>query len=129
MNIVVVDAGHLAGEADFPEVALQKYGWQQYPQLAPEEVIERCWRADVIVSVNTPIDAAAIDKAFKLQLIIAAGDNHAHIDREAGRPRGITVCHVPGLDPADPANTAVICREVIDTINAFIRGETRNRVE
>ncbi len=128
MNIVVVDANRLAGEADFPMLDLPKYGWQQFPELPPAEVIERCWRADVIVSAGTPIDRAAIDKAFKLALIVAAGDDYSHIDAAAARERGIQICHVPGANPAQPGQTAAICNEVIAIIDAFVRGEERHRV-
>lgn len=126
MNIVIVDAGHLAGEADFPMVDLPKFGWQQYPELHGAEVAERCWRADVIVSVDTPIDRTVIDQAFKLKLIIAAGDAHGHIDQVAARQRGITVCHIPGADPATAGDTAAICNGVIDIINAFLKEQKLN---
>ena len=123
MNIVVVDSAHLAGEADFPMPALDKFGWQQYPELTPEEAAEHCWRADIIISVDTPIDSKIIDKAFKLKLIVAASDDVSHIDRDAARARGITVCHVPGADPGDPAAGETICTQVIENINAYLSGE------
>ncbi len=128
MNIVVVDSGHLAGEADFPMVDLPKFNWQQYPALAGEEVAERCWRADIVVSVDTPIDSDIIDQAFKLKLIVAAGDGYDHVDHAAARKRGITVCHVPGTDPATAADTTVICNRVVDTINAYLQDAALNVV-
>jgi lactate dehydrogenase-like 2-hydroxyacid dehydrogenase len=120
MNVVVVDSAHLAGEADFPMLALDKFGWQQYPELTGEEVAERCWRADIIISVDTPIDKRVIDKAFKLKLIVAAANAVGHIDREAAAARGITVCHVPGADPAQAAAAEAICTQVVETINAYL---------
>jgi len=122
MNIVVVDGAHLAGEADFPMLDWPKYGWQQFPALSGEELAERCWRADVIISVDTPIDQAVIDKAFKLALIAVAGDSIEHIDLAAAKARGITVCHVPDAQPANPQHTARICTQTIDNIAAFLRG-------
>ncbi len=62
MNVVVGDGAHLAGEADFPMLELDKCGWQQYPALQGEELAERCWRSDVSVSVDTLIDRAAINR-------------------------------------------------------------------
>lgn len=128
MNIVVVDAAHLAGEADFPMLDVPKYGWQQFPALDPAELAERCWRSDTIVTVNTPIDRAVIDKAFKLALIVAAGDDAGHIDHAAAGERGITVCHIPGANPADAAHVPHICAQVVTTIAAYLRGAPINVV-
>lgn len=126
MNIVVVDSAHLAGEADFPVLDWPKYGWQQFPTLQGDEVAERCWRADVIISVTTPIDSHVIDKAFKLALIAVAADCTDHIDLAAAKARGISVCHVPGAQPADPHQSAHICSQTIANVTAFLRGKPLN---
>jgi glycerate dehydrogenase len=128
MNIVVLDSDNLAGDADFPEVALQKYGWLQYVETNQELVGERCWRSDIIVTVSTMIDRAVIDKAFKLKLIIAAGGSYDHIDLDAARERGIKVCNVPDSAPAKTEDTGRICQQVVDIINAFLQGAERNLV-
>ncbi|MEJ1356372.1 MAG: hypothetical protein RPU34_05905 [Candidatus Sedimenticola sp. (ex Thyasira tokunagai)] len=128
MNIVVVDGGGLAGEADFPEINLGKFGWIQYPRLESDQVPEKCWRSDVIISVFTPITQEVIDKAFKLKLIAVAGDAYDHIDMAAAQARGISVCNTPGLNPADPSCTQKICGGVVDNINAFLKGGKRNLV-
>jgi len=121
MNIVVVDAAHLAGDADFPVLDYPKYGWQQFPSLSGDELAERCWRADVIITASTPIDQAVIDKSFKLALIAVAGESCSHIDMAAARARGIAVCRVPGGDPSDPQHTSHICAQTIDNIAAYLR--------
>jgi lactate dehydrogenase-like 2-hydroxyacid dehydrogenase len=128
MNIVVVDAAHLAGEADFPMLDLPKYGWQQFPALSGEELAERCWRSDVIITVDTPIDRSVIDKAFKLALIAVAGAHAGHVDMEAAAERGIKICVVPEADPSDAKQADRICSETIDNIAAFLRGEVRNQL-
>lgn len=128
MNVVVIDSNNLAGETDFPMLDLPKFGWQQYPALEIDDVAERCWRADVIVSVSTPVDQTTIDKAFKLQMIVAAGTDYDHIDLNAAQARGIKVCHIPGLDPADPGQSQQVCNQVVDIIDAFLRQEDRHRV-
>jgi phosphoglycerate dehydrogenase-like enzyme len=126
MNIVVVDGAHLAGEADFPMLDYPKYGWQQFPALSGDELAERCWRADVIISVDTPIDQSVIDKAFKLALIAVAGDDTSHIDMAAAQARGIAVCHVPGADSANPQQTAHICTQTIANIAAYLQNAPIN---
>ncbi len=121
MNVVVVDSAHLAGEVDFPMIDLPKFGWQQYPGLKPEEIAERCWRADIIVTVTTPIDQAVIDKAFKLKLIAVAGNDGDLIDKAAAEARGIKVTTVSDLRPDDAASSQAICDRVVENINRFIR--------
>ncbi|OOZ39317.1 hypothetical protein BOW53_12235 [Solemya pervernicosa gill symbiont] len=128
MNIVMLDSDQLAGEPDFPEVDLPKFGWLQYTHTPSEETSERCWRGDVIVSVSTPVDKETIDKAFKLKMIIAAGEKFDHIDIETAQARGIKICNVPGLDPANSAESQQICDSVIETINALVKGQEHNRV-
>lgn len=121
MNVVVVDSACLAGEADFPMLDLPKFGWQQYPALQAGEITERCWRADIIVTVSTPIDQEVIDSAFKLKLIAVAGDDDSMIDKVAAEARGIAVVTVPGLRPDVAASSQAICDRVVENINCFIR--------
>ncbi|MDH5764413.1 MAG: hypothetical protein OEZ38_00245 [Gammaproteobacteria bacterium] len=129
MNVVMIDSDNLAGEADFPMIDLNKFGWEQYPELAQEEVEERCWRSDIIITAATPVNQSVIDKAFKLKLIVAAGDAYDHIDLEAANKRGIKVCHAPGLNCSDKNNTESICLQVVANINAFIHGSPINLVK
>lgn len=128
MNVVVIDAANLAGEGNFPSLNLNKYGWTQYPTVAPEDLDKVIWRCDVIVSAADAVDKAMLDMAFKLRLIVAAGDATDHIDKEAAAARGIKVCHVPGRDPANPEDEKKICREVVSAINAFLKEQDYNRV-
>ncbi len=128
MNIVVVDSGRLAGEPDFPEVDCPKFGWLQFVELDPAGLIEACWRADIVVSVSTPIDKAVLDEAFKLRLIVVAGEEAGHIDFKTAGSRGIEVCNAPGLNPDDPAQSQQICNQVIANIDAFLKGDVLNRV-
>lgn len=123
MNIVMLDSGQLTGEVDFPEVDLDKFGWQQFVSLDETEVEERCWRADIIISTNTPVTARVIDEAYKLRLIIAAGDNTEHIDHSAATARNIEVMNVPGLTGDEPQHTEVICKQVVEQINHWLKNQ------
>lgn len=128
MNVVMIDAANLNEDAYFPSLNLKKFGWVQYPRLDADSVEEAVWRCDVIVSARAPVDRAMIDKAFKLRLIVAAGEATDHIDTAAASERGIKVCNVPGHDPANPEHEKKICREVVSAINAFIKDEDYHRV-
>ena len=128
MNVVVVDYGHIDEEALFPQLNLNKFGWIQYLFSEEGETSERCWRSDVIVSAKTPIDKITIDKAFKLKLIVAAGEAYDHIDLETAKARGIIVCNTPGLDPDDKEQTKKSLRQVVTHINLFLKGAPTNQV-
>jgi len=121
MNIVMLDSGQLTGEVDFPEVDLDKFGWQQFVSLDETEVEERCWRADIIISTNTPVTARVIDEAYKLRLIIAAGDNTDHIDHTAAKARDIEIMNVPGLTGNQAQHTEAICNQVVEQINRWLK--------
>ena len=128
MKVVLIDAANLNEEAYFPSLNLKKYAWEQYLTISQEDVEKVVWRCDVIVAVSDAVDKAMLDKAFKLQLIVAAGDSTDHIDKAAAAERGIKVCNVPGRDPANPDDEKKICREVVSAINAFIKEQDYNRV-
>ena len=128
MNVVVIDAANMAGDADFPMLNLKKYGWAQYPHVPEGEEEKHIWRCDVIISAKDPITKAMLDKAYKVRMIVAAGDSTDHIDLEAAKARGINVSHVPGKDPANPEDDRKICREVVSAINAFLKEQDYNRV-
>ncbi len=128
MNVVVIDSANLNEDAYFPSLNLRKYGWEQYLHVPQDEVEKVIWRCDVIVAVSDKVDKDMLDKAFKLRLIVAAGDSTDHIDKAAAAERGIKVCHVPGRDPRNPEDEKKICREVVSAINAFIKEEDYNRV-
>ena len=128
MNVVVIDAANLNEDAYFPMLNLKKYGWVQYPRLDPDSVEESVWRSDVIVSICEPVDRAMLEKAYKVRLIVAAGETSDHIDKAACAERGIKVCNVPGGDPSNPEHEKKICREVVSAINAFIKEQDYHRV-
>jgi len=120
MNIVMVDRGQLAGLPEFPPIDLPKFAWLEFVSLQDNEIDERCWRADVIVSTNTTINASVIKESFKLRLIVAAGDKIDHIDLSAARARGVIVCNVPGLTGDTPENAQKISEQVVENIHAWL---------
>lgn len=128
MLMVVIDNNNIAGDADFPEVDLPKYCWEQFPELSPEDTLIRCWRAEVIVTAAHPVDRNLIDKSYQIKLIVSAGDSVDHIDLAAAAERGIKVCNVPGLSPVNPDTSGALCNQVIDIINSFYRDELIHEV-
>ena len=128
MKVVVVDSARLGAEAEFPPLAADKFGWEQFPALDGEELAERCWRAHVVVTVATPLDAQAMERMTMLSLVVVAGEAAGHVDLDAARAAGVAVCHVPDADPADPTKAQHICDEVVANIDAFMDGRKRHRL-
>ncbi len=129
MNIVLVDSAQLEGTPEFPPVDLPKFAWLEYVDLPAEEIEERCWRADVIVSTNTHISAAVIKETYKLKLIVAAGDKSDHIDMAAAKERGVIVCNVPGLTADNVNDSQTIANQVVDNIHAWLDEKPINVVD
>ncbi len=129
MNIVLVDSGQLTGEPEFAPINLPKFAWLEYVSLPAEEVEERCWRADVIISTCTAVSAKTINETYKLKLIIAAGDNTDHIDKAAAKKRGVTVCNVPGLTADNVNDSQTIADKVVDNIHAWLDDKPINVVD
>ena len=128
MNIVVIDYACIAGEADFPPLSLDRYGWEQFPGLSGAAIAERGWRADVIVTCGTPLTASELNGLGKLRLVVVAGDDVRMVDQAALRARNIALAHVPGLHAEDPVSAPDLCRIVVENIEAFIQGKSVNRI-
>lgn len=60
-----------------------------------EELIERCRDADIVVVVNTPINAEAIESLEKLKMIAVSFTGYDHVDIEKCREKEIVVSNVP----------------------------------
>jgi len=127
MNVVVLGCERLPPEADFPSLDLPKFSWLQFLDLSDEDVVDRCWRADAIVTIGVPVSAQVIDEAFKLSLIISAGDSIEHIDLAPASKRGISVLNIPQTE-LNHDNAQDICNQIVQMIDAFNHGEIINKV-
>jgi lactate dehydrogenase-like 2-hydroxyacid dehydrogenase len=122
LNIVILDAKQLPPGAEFPELKSPRYGWEQYGEVAPEDIAQRCWRADIVVSLATPLTEQQLAGMEKLKLIVLPVGADRLVDLAAAQRRGVKVCTVAG-DWKTPAGAAVWCQAVTDTLDAFMRGE------
>ncbi len=126
MNIAIVDYARIAPDAEFPLLKTDvDYRWSQYPALDARGVREDCWRAHVLVTVATPLDAETIAVLPKLEYVIIAGTDATLVDAEAARARGIQVAHIPEAGTATPA---ALCQAVVDMLDALAGGTLPNRI-
>lgn len=71
------------------------YDLTQYSNTSPEELPERIKDATIVITSATPITGASIENAPKLQLVACNGTGTDHVDKDAIRRRGLSVCKVP----------------------------------
>lgn len=121
MNITVLDNAHIPESAQFPMLKAAKYGWQEFPQLTPQQISENCWRTHIIVTIGTALPAEVLATLPMLKLVIEACEGL--VDLEAAAARGITVCRLPnGLSGSH------FCQEAVETIDDFMAGQIRHRL-
>jgi phosphoglycerate dehydrogenase-like enzyme len=121
IKVVVLDGGQLPADVEFPPLELEKYGWEQYPQLSGEDIAERCWRADIVVTLGTHVDRGTLEKMAKIGLLICAGKACAAVDQEAATARGVEILGFPDADLGSAAAAQDLCNRVSAAINHYLR--------
>ena len=121
IKVVVVDSGRLPAGVDFPPLDAPKYGWEQYPELNEEDLSERCWRADIVVSFAKAISRTNMEKMPRLKLLVTAGEASRRLDERAARNQGIELLAFPDAQINTAADAQDLCNRVSGAINHYIR--------
>jgi phosphoglycerate dehydrogenase-like enzyme len=121
VKIVVLDSGCLPAGVDFPPLQVDKYGWEQFPQLDADDIVDRCWRADIVVTLGTPIDGVALEKMPRLGLLICAGEACSGVDQAAAFAGGIELLAFPDAQYASIASAQDLCERVSAAIDHYVR--------
>lgn len=98
-----------------------KYGWQEFPQLTPQQISENCWRTHIIVTLGTELPAEVLTTLPMLKLVIEA--KAGLVDLKAAVERGIAVSRLP-----DGLSCSHFCQEAVETIDNFMVGKVRHRL-
>lgn len=120
MNITVLDSACFPDGTQFPPLQAAKYGWQEFPQLPPEQIGD-CWRTHIIITLGTEVSAAMLDQLPMLKLVIEG--RNGLVDLDAALARGIAVSRLP-----DGLNSSHFCQEAVDIIDDFMAGKRRHRL-
>jgi phosphoglycerate dehydrogenase-like enzyme len=121
VKVVVVDAARLPAGVEFPPLEAEKYGWEQYLRLDGNDIAERCWRADIVVTLGAAIDSAMLQKMHKVGLLICAAEACAQLDQDAARARGIELLAFPEAGIATANEAQDLCDRVCAAINHYLR--------
>lgn len=121
MKVVVVDRQCLPAGVEFPPLAAPKYGWEEYPGLDSAGMLERCWRTDVVVALNTLFDPVLIDRMPKLGLLVLVGNACPDGGALAIGDR-IVVRTYPHVDIRDPGQAQTCCDDIVAVIDQHIAG-------
>ena len=88
MTIVITD-GYTLNPGDLDWVPLNTFGrFIYYDRSTPQQVIERCKEADIIICNKVPITKAVIDAAPNLKLDHRYCHRHNNVDVAAAKERG-----------------------------------------
>ena len=95
MKIVVVDAYTLnPGDLSWDKIAgLAEI--KLFDRTSPAELIDRCTRADIILTNKVAFDKRILEQLPDLKLIVVTATGYNIIDTEAAREKKISVCNVP----------------------------------
>lgn len=126
MKIVFLDEYSICN-SDLSEIkALGDY--VGYETTAPDEVVERCQDADIVISNKVVLDAEIIASLPKLKLICVAATGMNNVDLEAAAEHGIEVKNAVGYSTYAVAEATIgsalsLLREVTYYDNFFKSGK------
>ena len=115
-NIVFLDAYSICGR-DLSDIAALG-DFTAYESTEPDEVLERCIDADVIIANKTILDAEKLHKLPRLKLICVAATGMNNIDLKAAAALGIPVRNAVGYSTHSVSETTIcsalaLLREVV----------------
>jgi glycerate dehydrogenase len=92
-SIVFLDRGTVS-----PQTVLRKpnfpHRWTEYQSTRPDEVVERCADATIVILNKVKLPAEAIAKLPRLRLVAVAATGTDPVDVNACAARGILVCNI-----------------------------------
>ena len=126
MKIVFLDEYSICGRNIDSIKSLGEY--IGYETTTPDQVVERCKEAEVVITNKVVIDAATMDSLPNLKLICVAATGMNNIDLNAAAERGIEVKNAVGYSTYAVAETTLcsalsLLREVTYYDNFFKSGK------
>lgn len=103
MKIVILDA-YALNPGDLDWSGIETLGDVTiYDRTKPEDVMERCLGAEIVITNKVPFDKERLQQLPDLRLIAIMATGYNIIDTEAAHQLGIAICNVPAYSTASVA--------------------------
>lgn len=107
IDIVVTD-GYTLNPGDLSWEPIEAMGaLTVYDRTKPEEIVERCAAAAIVLTNKVPFNEATINQLPKLRMIGVTATGYNIIDMQAAAKKGIVVCNVPAYGTASVAQHTI----------------------
>jgi glycerate dehydrogenase len=103
IKIVVTD-GYTLNPGDLSWTTIGSFGeLTVYDRTAPDQIVERCREANLVLTNKVPFTAATLEQLPHLKMISVTATGYNIIDVQAARAKDIVVCNVPAYGTASVA--------------------------
>jgi glycerate dehydrogenase len=107
IKIIVTD-GYTLNPGDLSWEPIQQFGELTiYDRTKPDEIIDRCRGAHIILTNKVPLSEATLDQLPRLKMISVLATGYNVIDVQAAAKRNIAVCNVPAYGTASVAQHTI----------------------
>ena len=120
MKVVILDGAALLGHELNWDSLNEFVDLIAYDRTEPDEIVQRCRLADVIVTNKAHIDADIIQQLPNLKAICVTATGYNNIDTRAANQRGIVVSNVPAY------STPAVAQHVFAMLLAYIHQPERH---
>ncbi len=94
-KIVFLDRATIPKHISIPPLAIE-HEWQEYDFTEPEQVFERLYNADIVITNKVVLTADVLSQLPQIKLIAVSATGVNNVDVEYCRSNGIAVCNVQG---------------------------------
>jgi len=95
MKVVFLDRSTMGPEIELTRPTFE-HEWVEYDKTSPEEVLERCIGAHIVISNKAPLRAETLAQLPDLKMISVAATGYDIVDVDACRKQGVQVSNVRG---------------------------------
>ena len=107
MNIVILD-GYSVNPGDMSWEKISRLGHLTvYDRTSPDEVVERCRDAEVVITNKTPLTGEMLRQLPLCRMVSILATGYNIVDTEAAAKLGIVVSNVPDYSTSSVAQSAM----------------------
>lgn len=108
MKIVFLDSGTLPSHHPISRPS-STHQWHEYQQTRPEDVVDRCKNAHILVTNKVPITLSILERCPKLKHVAVAATGYNIVDVDACRQFGVSVSNIPSYAQTTVPEHVLMC--------------------